>query len=102
MKKKLGLIALLGCFIVVGILLVDSALTLPDDQCLCRSYSDMWNICTIYCRDSGRGLCQQTVADPKGTCMDHTCYTYFTFWCESGGVGRFITSYQNCIDCYEW
>ena len=99
MKKSLGLIFLLVSFFVIGFVLIDSALAEPDQECMCRDWSDQWAICTTYCSQNNYGDCTMTHPDPKGTCSDYTCYTLFTFWCEEGG-GRSISGSEYCIDCY--
>lgn len=102
MKKQLIFLVLIGFFLAAGLLLINTALALPSSDCYCRDMSDMWNICGVYCQDAGGVGCAMVVAEPMGTCMDKNCYTYFTFWCDENiAMGRSISRYEYCVDCYD-
>jgi hypothetical protein len=102
MKKQFAFWVLIGFFFAAGFVLVNTALALPDADCYCRNNPDMWRICGKYCQDNNGVGCALVQPDPTGTCMDQDCYTYFTFWCDENlSLGRSISRYEHCFDCYE-
>ena len=78
MKKSLSITILLGCLVVVGLLWVNSALALQDDNCRCINQSDQWQRCQALCIFGANSTCAMTVSEPNGGCMDLTCGVYFT------------------------
>ena len=99
MKKLVGAITVLVCIVIAGLLWIDTAFALPDANCRCIEPQNASDQCDLYCE--GHGFCGMYAFDPEGTCVDQACYTYFTFWCYEGGMGRSISVSDNCPDCWE-
>lgn len=101
MKKPIGLIVVVGFLMIVGLVWVNSALALQDDNCRCINHSDQWQRCEALCALGENSSCAMVVSEPAGACIDYTCWVFFTYWCDNGSRGTSISSTQYCPDCYE-
>jgi hypothetical protein len=100
MKKSIRLTVFLGCFLIVGLVWVNSVLALQDDNCRCINHSDQWQRCQALCIFGANSTCAMVISEPTGGCIDQTCWVFFTYWCENGVRGSSLSSFQYCPDCY--
>ena len=101
MKKIPIFIVLMVCVLVAGFFWVDSMLSLPDANCLCRNHSNMMERCQANCYLNWGVFCEGIITEPYGTCIDQTCWTFFNYLCDNGKMSTDLSDYKNCIDCYE-